>query len=259
MFDLLYKQHCDTAQTRCANLVKESLQLNHQAETSSEDKKPQVKFLVPLLKSKYEAGLLRVLYYQVALKLGLCSPTYIEYYFLMSDRQYNYLNAEPSKNLMVYRSSTVLFNTIFNIEALSSYDLSSGFGISLRKIQNTSNNNRQNYKKVHLVRLLPRIDILAKYDSRFMVEFRFFVMQLMHRRSETVTKFLRRWFDFLDSDIAYLGIDRSTRSGDLTKEQCLQLYCQMRSLPGHKNSTFLQAARQGEENVQALDPDLFNR
>lgn len=259
LFDLLYKQHCDSAQTRCANLVSEALSYGSQANILEKERSQKVKFLVPLMKSKNEAGFLRSMYYQVTLKLGLCCSMYIQYYFLMSDRQYSLLNAIPSKNFWLYRSSTVLFNTIFNINSLNAYDLKSGFGISLRSIQNTSKKYRKNYELVHLVSLLPREDVLAQFDPRSLVEFRFFVMQLMFRRSRQVTRFLRQWFDYSDKDIAHLGIDECTRTGDLTKEQCLQLYCYMRSLRGYRDSTFLQAARQGEENVQALDPDLINR
>lgn len=248
LFDLSYKTHSDIAQKRCAEIVK--------AADSSLGKSlicdRHVKLLVPLLKSKYEAGFLRNLYYQVCLRLGLCSNSLVHYYFLMSDRQHAYLVARPRENMRLYRSASVLYNTIFNLRTLESYNLEKCFGINVKKIQNTAANNIASYRKVHLVWFEPRLDVINTLTPRSLIEFRFLVTQMMHKRTGLVVKFLDRFFDDFRKDLSLIGIEDSTRSGDISKEQYYKLFIYLKDRPDYKNSTFLQAVASAEENVLSL-------
>jgi hypothetical protein len=236
--------------------VKESYtalnQTDDVAPDSNGEKCDPVKFLVPLLKSRYESGFLRTLYYQMCLRLGLCSNLWIHYYILMSDRQHAYLKAKPCEDMRLYRSSSVLYNTIFNVRTLESYDLQDCFGIPIRKIQKTSATNNASYRKVHLVCLEPQRDRLNQLDPRAFIEFRFLVTQMMHKRTGLVVTFLDRFFDNYRDDIRQLGVEESTRSGDLSKEQYYRLFLYLKSRMDYKNSTFLQAAARAEENVFSL-------
>jgi hypothetical protein len=184
--------------------------------------------------------------------MGLCSNSWIHYYMLMSDRQHAYLRAKPCENMRLYRSSSVLYNTIFNVKTLESYDLEKCFGITIRKIQKTSATNNASYRKVHLVCLEPRQDVLRQLDPRAFIEFRFLVTQMMHKRTGLVITFLDRFFDNYKDDIRHLGIDGSTRSGDMSKEQYYTLFLYLKHREDYKNSTFLQAAARAEENVFSL-------
>uniref|UniRef100_A0A6G1SP28 Uncharacterized protein n=1 Tax=Aceria tosichella TaxID=561515 RepID=A0A6G1SP28_9ACAR len=256
LFDLSYKTWNDGAQERCASIVRESLD-KLDDETRNPDGKVdncdgRIKLLVPLLKSRYESGFLRALYYQMCLRLGLCSNAWIHYYILMSDRQHAYLEAKPCVNMRLYRSSSVLYNTIFNTKTLESYDLQKCFGIPIRKIQKTSATNNASYRSVHLVCLEPRQDVLKQLDPRAFIEFRFLVTQMMHRRTGLVVAFLDRFFDDYKGDIRHLGIEDSTRSGDMSKEQYFRLFLYLKNRADYKNSTFLQAAARSEENVFSL-------
>lgn len=252
MFDLSFKSYSDIAQKRCSEIVKESLDAADLSVIESDICSRHVKFLVPLLKSRYEIGFLTNLYYQMCLKIGLCSNTLIHYYFLMSDRQYMYLNSRPRENMRLYRSSTVLYNTIFNIRPLESYDLKECFGISVKKIQKTTPNNISSYRRVHLIWLEPRLDVINTLNPRSLVEFRFLVTQMMQKRRGLVVSFLDKFFDNFRSEIYRLGISEATRSGDLDKDQYYKLYLYLRSRKDYKNSTFLQAAACADENILSL-------
>lgn len=240
MFDLSYKIYSDIAQKRCASIVTDQVEGG------------QIKFLVPLLRSRYEAGFLRILYYQNCLRLGLSSNSWVSYYFLMSDRQHAYLYAQPSKNMRFYRSSTVLYNTIFDIKTLESYELENCFGINIKKLQKTSVNNNSAYKKVHLVWLEPRKDTIHQLEPRAFIEFRFLVTQMMHKPTGLTTKFLDRFFDNYKQDILQLGISESTRSGDLSQEQFYGLFLYLKRRGDYETSTFLQAAARAEDIVFTL-------
>lgn len=238
------------AQKRCSDLVRGSLEVNNSSNETCD--RHHVKFLVPLLKSRYEVGFLRNLYYQISLRIGLCANTLVHYHFLMSDRQYAYFVAKPGQNMRLYRSSTILYNTIFNIRRLESFDLETCFGINVRKIQNTAQINIPSYRKVHLVWLEPRLDVINNLNSRSLVEFRFLVTQMMHKRRMLVVSFLDKWFENFRDDIGQLGINDTTRSGDLEKDQFFKLYLYLRSREDYKKSTFLQAAAQAEESILSL-------
>lgn len=225
-----------------------------ESRSSAEDENAQVKFLVPLLRSKYEVGFFRNLYYQMTLKIGLCSHMRIQYYFLVSDRQYRYLAAKPSEDLRTYRAPTILFNTIFKINKLDSFDLEKCFGITVKKLQKTSGSQNSSYKMVHLLWLEPKVDVIEQLGPRCLLEFRFLVNQMMQRRTIEVVRFLENWFGCSASDISSLDISDSTRSGDLTPEQFLRLHLYLRSRDEYLRSTFLQAAATQEDNLNmAMD------
>lgn len=185
----------------------------------------------------------------MTLKLGLCSHIRVQYYFLVSDRQYRYLIAKPSENLTYYRASSILYNTIFKINRLDSFDLETCFGIPVKKLQKTSKSRSKSYSMVHLIWLEPRIDVIEQLGSRSLLEFRFLVNQMMQRRTVEVVRYLDNWFGTCASDIKSLDITVNTRSGDLTAEQFLRLHLYLRSRDEYVNSTFLQAAATVEDNL----------
>jgi len=248
LFELSFKTHCDTAQKRCADIVKNSLD----RVVKKSGPATTVKFLVPLLRSKYESAFLTNLYYQICCKFGLCATQLVNYYFLISDRQKNYLDARPSEDMRLYRSTTILYNTIFNITTLDSFDLRSCFGISVRKLQNTSAAHNSLYKSVHLVSLEPRLEIINRMDARSFVEFRFLVTQMMHKRTGLVNDFLARFFNDFDHDLTFIGIDRSTRCGDLNRDQYFNLFLYLKNRYDYSNSTFLQAVASSDDSILSL-------
>lgn len=249
LFDLSFKSHCDKAQQKCSLIVREALD-----DDISSSKR--VKFLVPLLNCRYEAGFFRNMYYQVSLRLGLCSDTLLHYYFLVSDRQFNYLKARPSENFLHYRSSTILYNTIFNIRALDTLDLRSSFGIGLKSIQKTSRSRDSSYQDVHLVSLEPRVDVIDTLGPKALLEFRFFVNQIMSKRTGLVLSFLDRWFGDCSYDLSRLGVTEKTRAGDLDKDGYLELFKYVRNKGGYCDSTFTQAASRAEDHLVEISPTI---
>lgn len=224
---------------------------NQQQTTTSSDSNI-VKFLVPLLKSRYEAGFLRNLYYQFALNMGLCSNNFIHYYFLMSERQYNYLSAKPKEKFKHYRSTTVLYNTIFKIHPLDVFDLKECFDISIKSIQNTSKIHKSSYQKVYMIWLEPRLEIMTNSDSKSLIEYRFLINQLMHKRTSSISATLEKYFDNCGRDLSQMDISKESRSGDLTHEEYFRLFKYLRSREDYPQSTFLQAAAHADENILAI-------
>lgn len=249
IFELSYKTYSDIAQKQCADIVQNGHDLTRKFWDDSDTSDKNVKLLVPLLMSRHEVGFLRHLYYQVCLRLGLCSNSFVHYYFLMSDRQQAYMEAKPGHNMRLYRSSSVLYNTIFDMKTLESYDLEKCFGINLRKIQKTAKANNASYKRVHLVLMKPNLDVINSLGPGALLEFRFLVTQMMQKRRVLVLEFLDRFFDNYKDDVAKVGINETTRAGDLSKEQYYQLFVYLNSRLDYRGSTFLQAVASGEETM----------
>lgn len=238
----MYELSDPEAQKRCSDVVDNLCRMRHDEDETGQTN--QVKFLVPLMKRNSETGILRVIFNQVSFKLGFCANTFVQYYFLMSNRLYKYITSVPAVNLKKYRNETILYNTIFDIKHLETFGLREDFGLNLNILQGSTSAEAN----IHLVHLRPREDIFKRYDPSFMAEFRFFVVQAMFRPSRRVKIFLKSWFDISVDECAHIGIDKSTRIGDMTREQFLQLFCCIRSSHNYKDSTFLSAARQNDEN-----------
>lgn len=251
LFELSYKTHSEEAQKRCADLVVHAHDEGNPSSTGTKCDR-NVKLLIPLLTSKHEAGVLRNLYYQVCLRLGLCSNYFVNYYFLMSDRQWAYMTAKTGDNMMLYRSYSVLYNTIFRMRTLDSYDLGKCFNINIRKIQNTASARNSAYSKVHLVLLQPNLDVINILSPRSFLEFRFLVTQMMHKRTRLVFTFLDSFFNNYKNDLTSIGVDGTTRCGDLTKEQYFDLFLYLAKRPDYRSSTFLQAVSKVEDNIMSL-------
>lgn len=74
---------------------------------------------------------------------------------------------------------------------------------------------------------------------------------MMLKRSRLVFQCLDNWFPNCSEDIRKLGINETTRTGDLDKDQYYKLYTYMKQRPDYKQSTFLEAAAKIEDNLLA--------
>lgn len=210
--------------------------------------KGRVKILIPLQRDKHEAGLLRSLYYQATLKTGLFSIINPICYLLISDRYFNILSAKPGHKLTLYRPGSVLYNSVFNMNKIDSFDLEKSFGLSLKKIQRATQGQNLENPKVHMIRVEPKSEIIDSLSPQCFLEFRFLVSQLMARRKALVLPSLEKWLDIDQEDIKKINIDKSQRTGDLNHEHYLRLFMYIRKLPNYRGSVFMQAAMQSDEN-----------
>ena len=192
---------------------------------------------------------MRIIYYQLCLRIGLCANTLVHYHFLLSDRQYRYINAKPKEDMRFYRASTVLYNTIFDIRRLESYDLETCFEINIKSIQKTASSKDDDYRKVHLISLKPKEDIIMKLGPKALVEFRFLVIQILQRRRRLIIDYMGKFFNDFREDLLKLGIDEKTTAGDLSKEQYYMLFLYLKGRDDYEKSTFRQAAMASDYSV----------
>lgn len=240
----------EACQKRCTKIVEEALGVHDEQpllQSDNDNCDKHIKLLVPLLIARNETGFLRSLYNQVCMRMGLASTGMIHYYFLLSERHFNYIHAKAGQNLNLYRSSSVLYNTIFNIKNLDHFSLEDCFGISVKKLQNTAPATYDSYKRVHLVLFEPKLDVIQTLGPRASLEYRYLVTQMMTARRELVVHFLSRFFHNYQDDIASIGITNKTRSGDLKPHQYYQLFLLLRRHQEYVNSTFVQAVASAEE------------
>lgn len=256
--DILVKSFnvkCEESQ----NVIKESLSGCHHVKDWKILNKN--KLIIPLLKSKVEASLLTSLYYQMAYKNGLHSNGRMEFFMFLSGRQNLYLNAKPSSNLLYYRSATVLYNTVFDIEVLDSMNLREAFDISLKKIQNThlsTNHPRSDlYNRVHLIKMTPKCDVFERFSPNTLLEYRFLVKQCMQARTTVVIPFMERWFPNCKQDLYRMGFDMRKRFGDMTCNDLTKLYMYVSNRPDYHMSTMQAAASSIEGTIEELEEPQF--
>lgn len=176
---------------------------------------------------------------------------------LVSGRQFMYLNSKPSGNLQFYRSSSVLFSTVFDLELLHTMDLREAFDITLRRIQQTKiseDHPRSSlYNQVHLVKITPKANIFEIFTPNGLLEFRFLVNQCMQSRRLNVIPFMERWFSNCTDDLYRMGFGNPKRFGDMTCDDLLRLYAYISSRQDYHMSTLQAAASVIETSIEQLD------
>lgn len=207
------------------------------------DEKPgNVKYLIPLRSFKGEMTLLNHLYDHTVLRIGLyADDIFPQYYILMTSRRLSIIEAlSEEKNLRLYRSLSIAFNTLFKIEKLLSFDLKDTFELQRRQIRTSK---ALDSSDIHMVRLKPRRDILDSNQAESLMEYRYFVRQLMSKPTGKLSPTLNKLFMIGHSDLLVreFGITDKTRTGDLSRDSYWKLYLYVRSLPVYQTSLFMQA------------------
>lgn len=200
-----------------------------------------IKIVIPLLRMKDEKFFMHNLYYQASLRVGFCSLPTIQYYMLLSDRQWMQLIAQPGHQYQ-YRSSSIFMNTVFNVTSLESLDLESSFEIKLRNLQTTARAKEMSYPNVHLVCLEPRASNIGLVQPRFLLHYKYLVTQMMYKRTNRVHKSLQNFFQRFDKDLTRMGISSDMRVSDLDPDLFFKLFVYLTRRPDYPNSNLANIA-----------------
>lgn len=251
--NLMHLVRTNTVQANeiCSSLIKNS---SHTLNRYPLYKPGNIKIMIPLQRDKFEAGFMRSIFEQLCYRLGTFSEFTPLYYSLMSEKYYNCLSARPGCNLKIYRNVSVLYNSIFKIDKIESFDLSTSFGLNLRQVQRAQRISLENEPQVHLVRFEPKMEVVKSMSSQALLEYRFFVSQLMFSRRAFMIPSIKKLFDIEDRYIIReLRLNEHHRTGDLSFEQYLRIFHLLRQHPNYNDSLFIQAAIQGERDFAPSD------
>lgn len=256
LFDLSYKIQDDEAQTRFSEVV-QSGRLSAEKTSGCSCRGSSVKLVWPLIQGKYESSTLRNIYYQAALRLGPYSDTFVDYYLLLSDRLYSNLSAKPGGNLVNYRGKSVFHSTFFKLHSLDQFNLKNCFNIGLHRIQSTAKSNNSLYENVHWVRWEPNVERINEVGPNFMIEYKFFVHQIMSKRTALVMPSVENWFRGCRRDLYEIGLTDKTTVGQVNVEQFFKLFKYLRSRPDYESSPLRQVIAMTETTSFSSSTDGY--
>ncbi|KAF8794448.1 26S proteasome non-ATPase regulatory subunit like protein [Argiope bruennichi] len=157
-----------------------------------------------------------------------------ELFLVLSHSEYLYLMAEPKENFAIYRWSTVLYRSFFEISVLNKFtpDIFSPSPSRHGKKKNEENN-------FYLVKFIPRSDLFSSLvNNNKLQDFYFFIRHLLVKRTGLVIPTMEGWVPSCGPRLIKEGMNVFTRFGDLSPEQLLMLFNQFSSWPEYEESTF---------------------
>lgn len=216
---------------------------------------PSLKIIASLPNKKF----LNYLIYSFIFQTGLMVYGRPEFYFLLSPSVFKRYSCEPIIDKMYYKTQTILFQTIFDIELIKTYPRKAFYPPHISK--SASKNVR--YKELKeaddkymiLAKVVGRQDILNNegLTEELLKPFWYFVKHHTLSRKNFVIPMLEQWIPGCGPHFIAQGYTIFTQFGDLTPPQILRLFLKFISLPEYNDSPFLNSM---ESRISKLLPSL---
>ncbi|KAF0752569.1 dimethyladenosine transferase 2, mitochondrial [Aphis craccivora] len=216
---------------------------------------PSLKIIASLPNKKF----LNYLIYSFIFQTGLMVYGRPEFYFLLSPSVFKRYSCEPIIDKMYYKTQTILFQTIFDIELIKTYPRKAFYPPHISK--SASKNVR--YKELKeaddkymiLAKVVGRRDILNNegLTEDLLKPFWYFVKHHTLSRKNFVIPMLEQWIPGCGPHFIAQGYTIFTQFGDLTPPQILRLFLKFISLPEYNDSPFLNSM---EIRISKLLPSL---
>ncbi|KAI1295333.1 Dimethyladenosine transferase 2, mitochondrial [Halotydeus destructor] len=191
--------------------------------------------LSPDSEKAFLAELLRQYVYQSNL-FTLGRP---EFYLFLSCAQVWYLTAaHDDEDFLRYRSRTVMFNTLFDIDYLGKVPWKSFVPMFKKRRVRLDQDYFYDIDNAYFVKMTPRRDFASRITPECWCDYAFFVGQTMVKRKNYVIPFLEKWFPNCGPRLIKHGVPLYSRFGDLSPEDFVKLYCEISSWPEYEESTF---------------------
>ncbi|CAG2164289.1 unnamed protein product [Oppiella nova] len=157
-----------------------------------------------------------------------------QFLVFVSQKEYKYMSATPDSQYRTYRSISVIYNTLFDVEKLETIPYSR-FGF-----YSDSESNRKEPKfegNSLLVRLTPK-PYLDELDGQTLQDYYYFVTQTFMKRKNWIIPFLENWFPNCGPDLIKKGIPVFKYFGDLRAEEVLDLFKYFYNRSDYNNSIY---------------------
>ncbi|KAE9524919.1 hypothetical protein AGLY_014969 [Aphis glycines] len=216
---------------------------------------PSLKIIASLPNKKF----LNYLIYSFIFQTGLMVYGRPEFYFLLSPSVFKRYSCEPIIDKMYYKTQTILFQTIFDIELIKTYPRKAFYPPHISK--SASKNVRfkelkeADDKYMILAKVVGRRDILNKegLTEDLLKPYWYFVKHHTLSRKNFVIPMLEQWIPGCGPHFIAQGYTIFTQFGDLTPPQILRLFLKFISLPEYNDSPFLNSM---ESRIAKLLPSL---
>ncbi|VVC37114.1 Hypothetical protein CINCED_3A013890 [Cinara cedri] len=202
---------------------------------------------------------LNYLIYSFMFQTGLMTYGRPEFYLLLQPSVFTRYSSKPIIGEMYYKTQTILFQTIFDLELLKTYPRTAFF--PLQSLKSTSKFVRfkelkeLDNKFMVLVKVTGRKNLLEKEDLTIdlLKPFWYFVKHHTLSRKNFVIPMLEQWIPGCGPHFIAQGYTTFTQFGDLTPSQILYIFLKFVNLPEYKDSPFISAM---ESRISKLSPSV---
>ncbi|XP_022182818.1 dimethyladenosine transferase 2, mitochondrial [Myzus persicae] len=220
--------------------------------------RPSLKIIASLPNKKF----MNYLIYSFIFQTGLMVYGRPEFYFLLSPSVFKRYSCKPIIDKKYYKTQTILFQTIFDIESLKTYPRTAFFPPHISK---SASKNGKNVRYKELKEADDKYMILAKVVGRreilnsegltedLLKPYWYFVKHHTLSRKNFVIPMLEQWIPGCGPYFIAQGYTIFTQFGDLTPPQILRLFLKFISLPEYNDSPFLNSM---ESRIAKLLPSL---
>uniref|UniRef100_A0A2S2PDI7 Dimethyladenosine transferase 2 n=1 Tax=Schizaphis graminum TaxID=13262 RepID=A0A2S2PDI7_SCHGA len=182
-----------------------------------------------------------------------------EFYFLLSPSVFKRYSSKPIIDKKYYKTQTILFQTIFDVELIKTYPRKAFYPphISKSACKNVrfKELKEADDKYMVLAKVVGRRDILNHegLTEDLLKPYWYFVKHHTLSRKNFVIPMLEQWIPGCGPHFIAQGYTIFTQFGDLTPPQILRLFLKFISLPEYNDSPFINSM---ESRIAKLLPSL---
>ncbi|XP_025195388.1 dimethyladenosine transferase 2, mitochondrial isoform X2 [Melanaphis sacchari] len=211
---------------------------------------PSLKIIASLPNKKF----LNYLIYSFIFQTGLMVYGRPEFYFLLPPSVFKRYSCKPIIDKKYYKTQTILFQTIFDVELIKTYPRKAFYPPHISKTA-IKNLKEADEKYMILAKVVGRPDILKHggLTEDLLKPYWYFVKHHTLSRKNFVIPMLEQWIPGCGPHFIAQGYTIFTQFGDLTPPQILRLFLKFISLPEYNDSPFLNSM---ESRIAKLLPSL---
>ncbi|XP_060834830.1 dimethyladenosine transferase 2, mitochondrial [Rhopalosiphum padi] len=216
---------------------------------------PSLKIIASLPNKKF----LNYLIYSFIFQTGLMVYGRPEFYFLLSPSVFKRYSSKPIIDKKYYKTQTILFQTIFDIELIKTYPRKAFYPAHISKSACKNVRFKElkeaDDKYMVLAKVVGRRDILNHegLTEDLLKPYWYFVKHHTLSRKNFVIPMLEQWIPGCGPHFIAQGYTIFTQFGDLTPPQILRLFLKFISLPEYNDSPFINSM---ESRIAKLLPSL---
>ncbi|CAG0918048.1 unnamed protein product [Notodromas monacha] len=168
--------------------------------------------------------------------------------FIVPSSIYEHVTARPTSGFILYKSSNILLQLLFDVKLLDTVPRSAFFPWPLAK--NVARKRRSNFNEDHMyiVSIEAKRDIPGVPETQ-MRELAFFIFHHLTSRSRTVIPALEQWIPGCGVKLIEQGHGIFTRFGDLEPDKLKDLFLIFASHPEYESCAFKEALNLAQDAI----------
>uniref|UniRef100_T1K8W2 Dimethyladenosine transferase 2, mitochondrial n=2 Tax=Tetranychus urticae TaxID=32264 RepID=T1K8W2_TETUR len=198
---------------------------------------PPLKLILTLTPST-ERRVLRRLISELTLQSGIYASGRSQLFVFLSEKEYGFMKTKKDVRPIHHQASHILYQSFFQINHLATFN----FDCFYPSVNNpkTKNSNPEN---VHLVSILPKLELPDLISTKDWPDYFYFVKQTMARRRNRIIPFMEKLVSDCGLKLIKNGITVHKAFKDLEPDEFIKLFVEMRSWPEFEVSNLAEATK----------------